>query len=295
MILLTGVTGTTGRATLQALLPTGVPLRVLVRPTSSFVAPPGVEVAHGDFADDSALDRALSGVDRAFLVSPSSPRQVELEAAFIAAATRAGLRHLVRLSAQGVEQPGCAERRLHAPHAELERILRASGLPWTLLRPNTFMQNLLHHAPTIAAQGALFSPLSPTARVAYVDPADIGAVAALALTEPGHAGRIYTLTGPAALNDEDIAAVLTAVVGRPIRYVQIPWEALGAALRQHGLPAWHVEGALELMRTYEDGLAERTASDIPRLLGRPARSVADFARAHQEAWEGRCDPVAPSR
>lgn len=295
MILITGVTGTTGRATLQALLPTGVPLRVLVRPTSSFVAPPGVEVAYGDFADDGALDRALRGVDSAFLVSPSSLRQVELEAAFIAAATRAGLRHLVRLSAQGVEQPGCAERRLHAPHAELERILRASGVPWTLLRPNSFMQNLLVHAPTIAAQGTFYSPLSPAARVAHVDAADIGAVAALALTEPGHAGRTYTLTGPAALNDEEVAVVLTAVVGRPIQHVQVPWEALGGALRQHGLPAWHVEGALDLMRGYEDGLAARVATDIPRLLGRPARSVADFTRAHQEAWEGRGTPVTPAR
>ena len=295
MILITGVTGTTGRATLQALLPMGVPLRVLVRPTSSFAAPPGVEVAHGDLANAAALAHALRGVDRAFLVSPSSPLQVELEAAFIAAAARAGLHHLVRISALGVDQPGCAERRLQAPHQALERLVRASGLSWTLLRPSPFMQNLLLHAPTIAAQGMFYSPLSLAARVAHVDAADIGAVAARALTEADYAGRVYTLTGPTALSEDDVATALTAVLGRPIRHVQIPLEALGAALHQHGMPAWNVEGALELMRAYEGGLASGVTSDIPRLLGRPAHSVTDFARAHQQAWEGMHAPMSASR
>lgn len=133
MILVTGATGKTGGATLQALTALGAPVRVLVRDAGKFTAPDGVQVAVGHFEDAASLDAALQGVEKAFLVGASNEQQVEQESAFVAAAARAGVRHLVRLSVIGADQPGIEAMRFGAYHQTLERVVRESGLPWTFL------------------------------------------------------------------------------------------------------------------------------------------------------------------
>src|SRR5665647_1286210 len=111
--------------------------------------------------------------------------------------------------------------RFGAAHAAMERVVRDSGIPWTFLRANGFMKNNLSQAQTIAGQGAFYSSSSPAGRVSYVDARDIGAMAAKVLTEPGHEGQAYHLTGPEALSDDDIAARLSEVLGRTISHVQV--------------------------------------------------------------------------
>lgn len=286
MILVTGATGTTGGATLRALRETGAPVRVLVRDAAKFKAPDGVEVAVGHFEDAASLDAALKGVDHAYLVSASSEQQVAQESAFVEAAKRAGVGHLVRLSVIGADQPGAAAMRFGALHHQLEGVVRDSAIPWTFLRPNGFMQNYLGQAQSIVAQGAFYSSLSRAATVSHVDADDIGAVAAKALTEPGHEGQAYTLTGPEALSDDDIAARLSAVLGRQVAHVQVPLEATREAMLGSGYPAWNVDGLTELFALYESGAAAGVAPDIERVLGRPARGFDDFARDHRAAFGG---------
>jgi len=286
MILVTGVTGTTGGATMRALRAMGAPIRVLVRDAAKFEAPTGVEVAVGRFEDPASLDIALRGVDHAYLVGASSEQQVAQETAFIDAAKRAGLGHLVRLSVIGAEQPGAVSMRFGAIHQRLEQAVRDSGIPWTFLRPNGFMQNILGQAPSIVDQDAFYSSLSPAAKISHVDAEDIGAVAATALTAPGHAGQAYALTGPEALSDDDIAARLSAVLGREIKHVQVPVEAVRASMRGAGYPAWNVDGLTELFALYETGAASGVSPDVERVLGRPARSFDDFARDNRAAFGG---------
>lgn len=286
MILVTGATGATGGATLRALVRAGVPVRAFIRDAARLADDAGVEVAIGDFSDRSSLDRALVGVEKAYLVAAAGPGQVEVESAFIDAARDARVAHIVRLSVIGADQPSADALRFGAIHQTLERTVRESGLDWTFLRPNDFMQNLLGQARSIASQGAFYSALSPNARVSSVDVTDIGDVAACVLTEPGHAGKAYTLTGPEALTQDDIAARLSVVLGREISRVTITAADARAGMIGMGYPEWTVDGLVELWRLYETGAVAHVSPDIERLLGRPARSIDDFARDNRALLGG---------
>ncbi|MBA3945228.1 MAG: SDR family oxidoreductase [Herpetosiphonaceae bacterium] len=286
MILVTGATGKTGGATLQALTKLGAPVRALVRDPNKWHVPEGVEVAVGHFEDPASLDAALQGVEKAYLVGASTEQQVEQESAFVAAARRAGVRHLVRLSVIGADQPGVGAMRFAAYHQILERVVRESGLPWTFLRPNGFMQNYLGQAQSLAQQGVFYSSLSPAAKVSHIDALDIGAVAAKTLTEPGHEGQAYTLTGPEPLSDDDIAARFSTVLGRPIKHIQVPLAGTRETMLANGFPAWNVDGLAELWALYETGAAAGVAPDVERLLGHPARSFEDFVRDHLTTFGG---------
>ncbi len=286
MILVTGATGTTGGATVQALADAGVEARALVRDPSKFTAPAGIEVVTGSFDDAASLDAALDGVSHAYLVLPASPEQVELETAFVDAAACAGVEHLVLLSVIGADDEGSEALRFGRAHRAAEKAVRESGLQWTFLRPNGFLQNYLGQAASIAGQGVFYSALTAGAAVSHVDARDIGEVAAKALSEPGHAGQAYALTGPEALTDDDIAARLSAVLGRTVEHVTIPPEAQREAMLGMGIPEWTVDGLGELYAFYETGIAGGVAPDIERVLGRPARSVDDFAADHRAAFGG---------
>ncbi len=286
MILVTGATGNTGGATLRALAEQGAELRALVHDPDKLKAPAGVDVVAGDFRDAASLDAALAGADRAYLVGPSQQDQIALETAFVEAAQRAGLAHLVRLSIIGADQPGADAMRFGAAHAAMEQVVRDSGIPWTFLRANGFMQNNLSQAQTIAAQGAFYSSASPAGRVSFVDARDIGDMAAKVLTEAGHEGQAYHLTGPEALNDDEIAARLSEVLGRTISHVQVPWDGVRESLVGSGFPEWNVDGFKELIDLYETGAAAGEYPDIERLLGRPPRTFTEFAGDHRAAYGG---------
>lgn len=284
MILVTGATGTTGGATLRALVSTGAPVRALVRNPNKFAAPPGVEVAVGSFEDSASLDAALQGVDRAYLIGPFEAGMVQLETAFVEAAKRSGLGHLVRLSVFGADAPGVENLRLGKGHHTMEGVVRDSGIPHTFLRPNGFMQNYLGYAQLIAGGGVFYSALSPAARTSYVDAEDIGAMAARTLTEPGHEGKAYVLTGPEALNDDEIAAHMSSVLGREVKHVQVPIEAARQGMLASGFPEWNVDGLVELFSLYESGAGGYLSPDIEHVLGRPPRTFDDFLRDNRQAF-----------
>jgi len=286
MILVTGATGTTGGATVRALADAGVPARALVRDAAKFSAPAGIEVAVGSLQDAPSLDAALEGVTHAYLVYPASPDQVEQETAFVDAAVRAGTEHLVLLSVIGAEYEATEALRFGHAHRAAEKAVRESGLQWTFLRPNGFLQNYLGQAASIAGQGVFYSALTAAAPVSHVDARDIGEVAAKALSEPGHAGQAYALTGPEALTDDDIAARMSAVLGRTVEHVTVPPEAQRESMLGMGIPEWTVDGLGELYAFYETGGAAGVAPDIERVLGRPARSVDDFTADHRGAFGG---------
>lgn len=286
MILVTGATGTTGGATLTALAAYDEPVRVLVRDPGAFDAPAGVEVVAGDFADAASLDAALAGVSHAYMVLPASPDHVALETAFVQAAVRAGVEHLVKLSVIGADGPPISGMRFGEAHQALEAVVRESGIGHTFLRPNGFMQNYLGQAASIAAQNAFYSPLDDQAVVSYVDARDIGEVAAKVLTEPGHLGKGYTLTGPRALTDDGFAAAASAVLGREISHVLVPVDAARENMLSMGYPEWNVDGLVELFALYETGMAGAVSGDIEQVLGRPARGIEDFLADHAAAFGG---------
>ncbi|MDX6647087.1 MAG: hypothetical protein QOK40_2814 [Miltoncostaeaceae bacterium] len=289
MILVSGATGTVGREVAGALGRAGAPVRALVRDPERARAllGPDVELAVGDFARPASLRAALAGVDRVLLVAPLGPRLAEMEAALVAAASGAGVRHVVKLSTLGVtERPGpdgAPEPRQYPLHRRSERLLERSGMAWTHLRPGPFMQNLLGQAAAIAGDGTLRSCWG-AGRVAPVDARDVSAVAVRALLDEGHEGHAHALPGPEALSGPELAARLAGALDRPVRYVDLPPEAIAGALRARGASEWMVGALLEVMARVRDGAAPEASDAVGQLIGRPPRRLEEFVRDHASSF-----------
>jgi uncharacterized protein YbjT (DUF2867 family) len=255
MILITGATGTNGREVVEQLSAKGVRARAMVRKREGVKLPrtPNVEFVNGDFDDASSLDDALAGVERAFLLSPSSAEQVAREANFIRAAKRAGVRHVVKFSILGADPN--SPSRLIRRHGEAEKVLEDSGVAFTMLRPHYFMQNLLWYTDDIKSQGVFYASLPETYKHSHVDARDNAAVAVAALTEPGHEGKVYHITGPEALTYCDVAEMLSQAIGKKARY-DSSRESYARFLKKIGLDADEV---LELDACVANGVGDGSA------------------------------------
>lgn len=281
-ILVTGATGNTGSPLVEMLAGRGVPVRIMVRHRSSgarFEAA-HVDVAVADFEDGSSLAAALTGVGRAYLVTPSSERASAQQIRFAELAAAAGVEQLVVLSQFAADE--ASPVRFLRWHAAVERRIRELGVGYTFLRPNLYFQGLLAFAPSIATEGRFFAPIGD-ARVSAVDVRDIAAVAAVALTEPGHAGRTYTITGPAAITHGEIAASLTAALGREVTFVDAPADLFAEQLRGV-LPPWQVDGLLEDYAHYARGEAAAVYPTVSEVTGQQPRAIGQFARDFANAF-----------
>jgi uncharacterized protein YbjT (DUF2867 family) len=283
-ILVTGATGNTGRAIVDALAERGAPVRAMVRTEAdrSKLRSAGVEVVVADFDDTPAVAAALDGAERAYLVTPSSEQAEEQQKRFADLAAKAGTRHLVVLSQLGSEE--------HSPvrflryHAAVEQHVRDLGIGYTFLRPNLYFQGLLVFAGSISTEGTFYAPIGD-ATVSAVDVRDIAAVAAVALTEAGHEGATYTLTGPEAITHSQIAAALTTALGRPVRFIDVPPEAFADSIRGL-LPPWQVDGLLEDYAHYRRGEAAVVSPVVAEITGTAPRSIEQFARDYTAAFAG---------
>lgn len=236
----------------------------------------------GDLGKPQQVRQVLAGVDHLFLVTPASPEQVDWETTAITAAAEVGVGHVVKLSVLGADPD--AAILFARQHGDIEKVLADSGMAWTLLRPNGFMQNLLGSGATVAGQGKIFAATGQEG-ISWVDVRDIAAVAATALTEPGHEGKTYTLTGPQALSYGEVASVLGQVAGKPVEYVPVSSEQSRQSLLQLGVPPWLADRLVELdEQVYAKGYAAVVSPDIEQVTGRPARRFADMAAEHRELF-----------
>ena len=282
MILVTGASGNVGGAVLEELLRSSASVRSMYRSTGDAAkAPAGTNPVIADFADRASLERALDGVDRVYLVCSPIPQLVELESNMVDACRAHGIRHLVLNSALGADT---YDKSFPKWHHAVEEHLRASGIPATILRPESFMQNIpAFFASTINSQGAFYAAMGE-APVGFVDVRDIAAVVAKILTSDGHAGKTYTLTGPELLNYSQVAAKLSQVLGRPVRYVAITQEQLRPSLRDMGMPPWQVDALADLQAYYADGTGGKVTSDVRDVLGREPVGMDEFLRDHASAF-----------
>ena len=281
-ILITGATGNTGAALLGLLEGEGARVRAMVRSEASAerLSPAPASVAVADFDDADALRSALDGVAGAYLVTPSSPDAEAQQIRFAELAADAGVGHLVKLSQLGADE-GSPVRFLRY-HGAVERRIRELGIGYTFLRPNLYFQGLLGFRASIAGEGRFFAPIGDS-RVSAVDARDIAAVAAAALTEPGHAGTTYTITGPAAVTHSEIASAIGAAIGRRVDFVDVPPEAFAAALGDL-LPPWQVEGLVEDYAHYARGEAAELSPSVREVTGREPIDVARFAHDYAGAF-----------
>ena len=277
MILVTGATGKVGQELVRRLSEARVPFRALVRSAGKAVRirEAGGEALVGDLGDDRVMAGALRGADRFFLLTNSVPEQPAMEARLAALAKAAGVRHIVKLSSSGAD---AADAPLFLRlHRDAERHVEASALGWTHLRPAFFMQNYLDYAGAIRAQGILAST-GGAGRHADVDARDIGEVAARVLTQPGHEGRAYEITGRETHSFEDVARRIAKICGREVRFVQLSREEGRRQLLTSGESEWSADAWIELLDWFERGHGDAAAPDAERILGRPPRTLDTFLR-----------------
>jgi uncharacterized protein YbjT (DUF2867 family) len=284
VILVLGGTGTVGGAVLRALDAAGVPARAVVRDPAraGTLGGPAAETAVADLADPATLGPALDGVEAVFLVTPASARQVDLENGVVDAAADRGVR-VVKLAALGWDEaPADQLIRLALNHARVVEHLRERDVPHTVLAPAGFDTNFLGSAATVR-QGQLYASAGDGA-VAWIDPDDIGAVAAHVLAGPGHEGASYDLTGPELLTHAQLAGVFGEVLGREVRYVDVPAGQFAGNLRQAGLDDWTAQALDELNQVYRAHGAELVTDEVEKATGRPPRSFRDWLVEHRAAF-----------
>ncbi|MBE9008663.1 SDR family oxidoreductase [Pseudanabaenaceae cyanobacterium LEGE 13415] len=281
MILVTGATGNNGSEIVQRLVARKVPVRAMVRDFNkaksslqNLMTAPNVEVVEADFDRPKTLLSALKGVDRAFLVTNSSERAEAQQLAFVEAARQSGVQQIVKLSqfAASADSPV----RFLRYHAAVEAAIQASGIAYTFLRPNLFMQGLLNFKSTIVTQNAFYAAIDD-AKVSIVDVRDIAEVAIAALSETGHEGKIYDLTGPQALTHSEMAQSLSHATSCPITFVDIPPETMLETLLSLHIPTWQAEGLIEDYAHYRRSEASVIASGVEDATGKLPRSFETFA------------------
>lgn len=276
MILITTPNGKVGSEVVKQLQAKGEPIRIgahtVEKAQNAF---PDAEVVHFDFGNEDSVRSALHGVDKLYLASPGE-MQAEPVNRVVDLAKEVGVKHIVRLSAMGVEYGDSALR-------QAEQHIEASGLAWTFLRPSWFMQNYSTGMADAIRQGTLVEPAEGGA-TGFVDARDIAAVGVAALTGEGHAGQAYAITGPEALTRDQVAATISAATGKPVRYQAVSAQEFELGLREAGMPEAYIGLMGNLYGFVRAGQTAGLTSDVQQVTGRAPISFKQFARDHADAW-----------
>ncbi|UEG52498.1 SDR family oxidoreductase [Mucilaginibacter daejeonensis] len=285
MILVTGATSVIGQKLCELLAAHKKPFRAMCRKEEQLqnFRQQNIEAVLGDFTDTDSLRLAMEGCDTLFLVSPPNEKQLESEKKAIDAAKEEGITYIVRVSASD------ANLRISVPwakaHAHIDHYLRSSGIAWTILKPTAFMQNFLTMTKPIS-KGYL-PQIGGKGLVGYIDAKDIGVVAYHVLTAGEHKRATYYLNGPEALDMNEIAQQLSSVIGKKVRYLNLPSIAFRLLLRATGASRWLANGLVE---QYAEVVAKHHDHDLGeevyRLTGQQPSSFMNFAQAHRERFLG---------
>ncbi len=277
MICVTGAGGTVSSELIKQLESASAPFRAahFSNEKAEAACARGIDAVIIDYNSPEMLQAAFQGCDKLFLLGPNALNQSELEQNAIEAAKAVGVQHIVKQSVFGADGEAFSLALVHRP---VEKAIESSGLTWTFLRPNSFMQNVVTYmGETIRAEAAFYSA-SGEAKISHVDVRDIAAVAVKALTEPTHAGKAYALTGPEALTYDEFADELSKVLGRPISHISLPPSDLKQGMLAVGMPEKIADQMLDLERYYREDQASRTTNDIKQVTGREPRRFADYVQ-----------------
>lgn len=283
-ILITGATGNIGTELTKQLAERQVPFRAMVRSRQgggALAELAGAELVIADFNNEKAVASALQGIERAFLLTPSSEQAEAQQLTFVDTARRLGTKHVVKMS-QWAADANSPVRFLRY-HAAVEEKIKDSGIAYTFLRPNLFMQGLLGFRGTIVKQGRFFASISE-AKISAVDVRDVAAVAAAALTQKGHEGKTWNITGPEALTHREMADKLSDALGRLIRFEEVPQQTMREALVGVGFPDWQADGLIEDYAHYARGEASRVMTGVEDATGKPPRAFDEFVRDYAPAF-----------
>jgi uncharacterized protein YbjT (DUF2867 family) len=290
-VLVLGATGNVGSPLVYELQRRGVPVRAAVRNipetarTRQGSQKAGVEYVKFDYFDADTYQKAFEGITALYLLTPVIPNPQGLVQALVDAAKRAGVKKIVRQSAYGADRVSSNVRMLKW-HQDCEKLIEQSGIPYVILRPTGFFQNYLSYADDISRAGVFHLALGSD-RSTYIDARDVARVAAVTLIENGHEGRMYNLTGPQALSNEDIADVLSQVTGDQIKFVPISDEVERRNLIEEGTPDWLADGLVEMHRLWRGENSAQVLPTVHEITGQDASPFEKFARENIESFKRR--------
>jgi uncharacterized protein YbjT (DUF2867 family) len=277
-ILVTGARGNIGSRVVDKLVRSGARVRVLVRQPSAALDRPSIEVIRGSYDDAPAVAAAMAGASRALVIT-AGPDLARHDGVLALAARAAGVAHVVKISVLGARRDGSE---IPAWHHDGEQRIAATGVATTFVRPSSFASNARGWLGTLRSLGKAFGALGTTA-LPVIHPEDIADVAVLALTAPGHAGKVHELTGPEALTPAEQVAILGEVAGKPFDYVNVDDDAAVRGMIDSGMPKPMADAMIHLVQALR-GLGRVAPNEIvAQLLGRPPRTFRQWASEHAEA------------
>src|SRR6202790_3649683 len=278
MILITGASGSVGKAVLQEAARRQSKVRAMYRSKEEAAkAPAGCEPVLADYADKPSLRKALNGVATVYVVFSPIPQLVELESNMLDACKESGVKHVVLNSALGAGDYG---KSFPGWNSKGEDKLKATGMSYTILRPNGFLQNIVaYNAPSIRTQGAFYVAMGD-AKVSYLDVGDIAVVAVKALRGGAHSAKTYELHGPKAISNQELARRISKVAGRAVNYVDIPESAQREAMLGLDMPEWQVTALVELQQYYKQGGGAKTDGLLRSLIGHYSVTIDQYLTAN---------------
>jgi len=279
MILITGATGKSGSATAKALFDLGQSYRALIRnpDKEEELKALGAEVIIGSIEDNHSLVKAMLGVKKVLILLPNSENQLALEKQIVDVALQSGVKHIVKVSS--IEATPDAISPIPKLHLESENYIKASGLEWTMVKPNFYMQNLLGSAATIKEQDKIFLPMGE-GKTGMIDTRDVGKVIAKVLSEDGHTSKNYAITGPEILSFHDVAEKFSNVLGRNIDYVDMPMAAYKDILSKFLTNQWHLNSVIDLFVGIAEGGIEDKTETYKELMGKQPTSLEEYIKEH---------------
>jgi len=279
MILITGATGKTGSAAVQELSNRNIPFRVLIRNEDKLnqITDMGGEVIIGAIEDDAALNQAMEGVQKALVLLPNSEQQLFLEKKVVDAALEANVQHIVKMSS--MEAVPEATSPIPKLHMQSENYIKNSGMNWTMIKPNFFMQNLLGSGKTIVEQNKFFLPMGE-GKAGMIHTKDVGTVIAKVLSEDGHEGQNYEVTGPEILSFHDVAEIFSKVLGKKVDYINVPIDEYKKTLSQFLTNQWHLDSVIDLFKDIAEGGIEDKTDTFEDLIGKSPCSLEQFIQEY---------------
>ena len=283
MILLTGATGKTGSATAIELSNLKVPFRALIRSEEKRdeIEALGGEVIIGSAENRETIDQAMMGIEKLLIILPNCENQLEMEMQLVDSAKAEGVKQIVYMSS--VEADEECTSPIPKLHWDTEVYIKDSGLQWTMIKPNFYMQNFIGSAKTIVEQNKFFLPMSD-GKTGMIDTRDVGKVIAKVLSEEGHEGQSYQITGPETLSFYNVAEKFSSVLKREVLYVDMPMDAYKNILSQFLTNQWHLDSVIDLFAGIAEGGIEYKTDTFEELIGTPPRSLEDFIEEHRSLY-----------
>lgn len=287
-ILVTGATGNIGSEVVKELLSDAPDVSIKAAVHSSqnvkkVKSDARVKVIQIDYNEPETVREALNGVDKLFLLTPDVPNAADLASNVVIEAKKAGIKQIVKQSVMGAAlEADVGTMRLHG---QVEKFIEQSGIPFTFLRPNEFMQNFINfHSPSIKGNNAFYIPLED-AKVSLVDVRDIAGVAVKSLIdEDKHKNKTYLITGPEALSYHQVAEILSNTTGRKINYVNISDGEARSAMKEIGMSDWLINTVSELSEYFRKGKASEISPAVEDVTGNKPISFSQFAKDYAEAF-----------